>query len=242
VIEAILIAAHLVGTPTSGSYTETCVATVFAHPGDRWAGGATPYLMRRVRPDDVGVAHRTLPFGTRIEITNPRTKRKTQATVIDRGPFGRRTKSGRWYNGIRYYRKFLRARKPIPTSGWTACLDITPIVQRRLRHNGKETVRFRVVKWPRKYRQRVRPRPRIVRKEDAMFYLAMVFNGTFRELKTFEDAAHRVHFAAGAMAVATANALDVWAAMWPEEATELKKEFPQAYADAEKAVLEASGS
>ena len=34
-----------------------------------------------------GVAHRTLPFGTRIHITNPKNGRSVTAIVTDRGPF-----------------------------------------------------------------------------------------------------------------------------------------------------------
>lgn len=34
-----------------------------------------------------GVAHRTLPFGTRVHITNPSNGRSVTAVVTDRGPF-----------------------------------------------------------------------------------------------------------------------------------------------------------
>ena len=33
------------------------------------------------------IAHRTLPFGTRVELTNPETRQIVQAVVTDRGPF-----------------------------------------------------------------------------------------------------------------------------------------------------------
>jgi len=36
-----------------------------------------------------GVAHRTLPFGTRVCITNPSNGRSVEAVVTDRGPFVR---------------------------------------------------------------------------------------------------------------------------------------------------------
>ena len=36
-----------------------------------------------------GVAHRTLPFGTRVLITNPANGRSVTAVVTDRGPFVR---------------------------------------------------------------------------------------------------------------------------------------------------------
>lgn len=36
-----------------------------------------------------GVAHKTLPFGTRVRITNPRNGKSVTAVVTDRGPFVR---------------------------------------------------------------------------------------------------------------------------------------------------------
>ena len=32
-------------------------------------------------------AHRTLPFGTRVKVTNPETKKSVVVTINDRGPF-----------------------------------------------------------------------------------------------------------------------------------------------------------
>ncbi len=34
-------------------------------------------------------AHRTLPFGTRVRVTDPKTRRSVVVTINDRGPFGR---------------------------------------------------------------------------------------------------------------------------------------------------------
>ncbi|HEX4041627.1 MAG TPA: septal ring lytic transglycosylase RlpA family protein [Xanthobacteraceae bacterium] len=34
-------------------------------------------------------AHRTLPFGTRLRVTDPKTGRSVIVTINDRGPFGR---------------------------------------------------------------------------------------------------------------------------------------------------------
>jgi len=139
----------IVGTPVSGVYVESCVATEFANDDDKLAGGVAPFLGRRVRSTDNGVAHRTLPLGTEIEITNPRTGKATTSYVVDRGPFGRARKNGTWYNGAPFYRKLLRAGKPIPTQGWRGCLDMTRKVRLRLRHNGRELVHLRVTRWPR---------------------------------------------------------------------------------------------
>jgi rare lipoprotein A len=39
------------------------------------------------RPDGLTAAHRTLPFGTRVKVTNPGTGVSTVVTINDRGPF-----------------------------------------------------------------------------------------------------------------------------------------------------------
>jgi rare lipoprotein A len=41
------------------------------------------------RPDGLTAAHRKLPFGTRVKVTNPRTGASTVVTINDRGPFTR---------------------------------------------------------------------------------------------------------------------------------------------------------
>lgn len=147
-----LLPDYAIGQPTSGEYTETCISTQFASKNDALKGGATPYLMKirpedpYVRPTDVGVAHRTLPFGTTVEISLARTGKTTRAIVLDRGPFGRLDEDGNWYNGAKFYRRHKGGK--IPSDGWVGCADLTPPVVKALGHNGKETVTLRVVEWP----------------------------------------------------------------------------------------------
>jgi rare lipoprotein A len=43
----------------------------------------------RYNPDRFTAAHRTLPFGTRVRVTDPRTHRSVVVTVNDRGPFNK---------------------------------------------------------------------------------------------------------------------------------------------------------
>lgn len=38
-------------------------------------------------PQALVAAHKTLPFGTRLRLTNPRTGRKAHVVIKDRGPF-----------------------------------------------------------------------------------------------------------------------------------------------------------
>ena len=46
---------------------------------------------QRFDPNGNTVAHRTLPFGTKLKLTNPNNGRSIIATVNDRGPFIRGT-------------------------------------------------------------------------------------------------------------------------------------------------------
>lgn len=39
------------------------------------------------RPDDMTAAHRTLPFGARVRVTDTRTRRSIVVRINDRGPF-----------------------------------------------------------------------------------------------------------------------------------------------------------
>jgi rare lipoprotein A len=49
--------------------------------GHRTASGA------RYNPDGLSAAHRTLPFGTKLRVTNSRTGKSVNVVVNDRGPF-----------------------------------------------------------------------------------------------------------------------------------------------------------
>jgi rare lipoprotein A len=49
--------------------------------GSRTASGA------RYNPDGLTAAHRTLPFGTQVRVTEPRSGRSVVVTINDRGPF-----------------------------------------------------------------------------------------------------------------------------------------------------------
>jgi rare lipoprotein A len=55
----------------------------FYYHGSKTASG------ERFNPNGFTAAHRTLPFGTRLKLTNPRTGRSVVVRVNDRGPFVR---------------------------------------------------------------------------------------------------------------------------------------------------------
>ena len=129
---------------------EICTASTFGQRGDRLAGGVAPYLGRRVRPSDEGIAHRTWPLGSWVRVCVPRTGRCETVKVIDRGPFGAVNKRGKWRNAARDYRRWYRSEADIPRWAWTdrrgvewhwrGCADLTPRLRRKLKHNGFEQV------------------------------------------------------------------------------------------------------
>lgn len=53
----------------------------YYHQGRRTASG------ERFNPDGISAAHRSLPFGTRLQITNPHNGRSISVVINDRGPF-----------------------------------------------------------------------------------------------------------------------------------------------------------
>jgi peptidoglycan lytic transglycosylase len=44
---------------------------------------------KKLNPDALTAAHRTLPFGTRVRVTNNQNGRSVTVTINDRGPFTR---------------------------------------------------------------------------------------------------------------------------------------------------------
>ena len=59
------------------------MASVYAYEGGKTASG------ERANPQALTAAHRTLPFGTRVKVTNKRNGRTVVVRINDRGPFKR---------------------------------------------------------------------------------------------------------------------------------------------------------
>ncbi len=68
--------------PTSSSGTETGLAAVY---GDRLDGHRTA-SGKRYHRNALTTAHKTLPFGTRVKVTNTKNHRSVELVVNDRGP------------------------------------------------------------------------------------------------------------------------------------------------------------
>jgi rare lipoprotein A len=67
----------------ASSATRSGIAAVYAYRGGKTASGETS------RPDGLTAAHRTLPFGTMVRVTNQRNGRSVVVRINDRGPYGR---------------------------------------------------------------------------------------------------------------------------------------------------------
>ena len=71
----------LVCSFTTMAGAETGVASVYAYGGQKTASG------ERANPRSLTAAHRTLPFGTSVKVTNQKNGRTVVVRINDRGPF-----------------------------------------------------------------------------------------------------------------------------------------------------------
>jgi peptidoglycan lytic transglycosylase len=76
------VLAVTVGAVTSGS-AETGLASIYSYHGSKTASG------EHARPADLTAAHRTLPFGTKVRVTNRSNHHTVVVRINDRGPFKR---------------------------------------------------------------------------------------------------------------------------------------------------------
>ena len=75
----VVIAASVMSIGAAGA--ESGVASVHSYKGSRTASGETG------RSSELTAAHRTLAFGTRVEVTNTRNGKTVVVRINDRGPF-----------------------------------------------------------------------------------------------------------------------------------------------------------
>ena len=77
-----LVAALLFYLPIAGpAHGETGIASVYAYREGKTASG------ERANPSAMTAAHRTLPFGTTVRVTNQRNGKNVIVRINDRGPF-----------------------------------------------------------------------------------------------------------------------------------------------------------
>ena len=71
------------GTARGGSVSESGVASYYAHKYH----GRTTASGERFDMNDMTAAHKTLPFGTRVRVTNVSNGKSVTVRINDRGPF-----------------------------------------------------------------------------------------------------------------------------------------------------------
>ena len=77
-----LVAVCLFCLPVTGwAASESGIASVYGARGGKTASG------ERVNPAALTAAHRTLPFGTLVTVTNRSNGRNVEVRINDRGPF-----------------------------------------------------------------------------------------------------------------------------------------------------------
>ncbi len=81
-LSASVLAAAIIGVPMAAS-AESGIASVYGHESGKTASG------ERAATEGLTAAHRTLPFGTLVRVTNNRTGRSVVVRINDRGPFVR---------------------------------------------------------------------------------------------------------------------------------------------------------
>ena len=74
---AMLVALPLAANAQSG------IASVYAYSGEKTASG------EHASPHDMTAAHKTLPFGSKVRVTNLRNGRSAVVRINDRGPYVR---------------------------------------------------------------------------------------------------------------------------------------------------------
>jgi rare lipoprotein A len=70
------------GREAAGSSTQSGLAAIYSYRGGKTASGETSH------PDGLTAAHRTLPFGTMVRVTNRRNGSSVVVRINDRGPYG----------------------------------------------------------------------------------------------------------------------------------------------------------
>jgi len=78
----VAILAVFVG-PSYSNSSQSGIASIYSYHGSKTANGEF------ARPSGLTAAHRTLPFGTMVRVTNRRNGRTVIVRINDRGPFTR---------------------------------------------------------------------------------------------------------------------------------------------------------
>src|SRR5688572_22054933 len=78
---AAICSAFFVVACSSAAMAESGIASIYAYAGEKTANGEI------AKPGGLTAAHKTLPFGTRVRVTNKRNGKSVVVRINDRGPF-----------------------------------------------------------------------------------------------------------------------------------------------------------
>lgn len=78
---AVLCGATILLASSGAALAQSGIASVYAYKGGRTANG------ERTSPGALTAAHRSLPFGTHVRVTNKRNGKSVVVRINDRGPF-----------------------------------------------------------------------------------------------------------------------------------------------------------
>ena len=85
----LLVAGALFGFLTLGAFDSSHAATTFVGLASYYKSGGKTANGEIFNPYGLTAAHRTLPFGTRVKVTNLRNGKSVIVRINDRGPFTR---------------------------------------------------------------------------------------------------------------------------------------------------------
>ena len=73
--------AFFVVVGSSAAMAESGIASIYGYAGEKTANGEI------AKPSGLTAAHKTLPFGTKVRVTNKRNGKSVVVRINDRGPF-----------------------------------------------------------------------------------------------------------------------------------------------------------
>jgi rare lipoprotein A len=83
IVRFLVAACSLLLAIAQSAHAESGIASVYAY------GGANTAIGERADPRAMTAAHRTLPFGSKVKVTNKRNGKRVTVRINDRGPFVR---------------------------------------------------------------------------------------------------------------------------------------------------------
>ena len=82
-VTILAFACAILVTSSISAQAQSGIASVYSYRGGKTASG------ERAHPSGMTAAHRSLPFGTKVRVTNKRNGRSVVVRINDRGPFVR---------------------------------------------------------------------------------------------------------------------------------------------------------